>query len=207
MRTSDMSRCFGGARALKVLATVMAGYLLAGCASIPDDGKEAKVMHFDNLRRFSMRYCEVFLIGGDAVTKDLKADFYNTTNLNNAASCSDYCPADLWAKVDPEGPWEEAKYEVLWVFKNGPRHWATDWIELPVGMQRDFGGLEARWMGLGQLPKGVDLHKKGSSAYKPTTVARKSQMGFVKGQPIFMLVDPTGRPGSCRPTRTSWTRT
>ena len=29
-------------------------------------------------------------------------------------------------------------------------------------------------------------------AYKPTTVARKSQMGFRKGQPVFILDDPEG---------------
>jgi len=45
-----------------------------------------------------------------------------------------------------------------------------------------------------QLPKDIDLHKKGSSAYKPTTVARKSKMGFSKGQPIFMLEDADGMP-------------
>jgi hypothetical protein len=44
------------------------------------------------------------------------------------------------------------------------------------------------------LPKDVDLKKKGSSAYKPTTVARKSEMGFTKGQPVFILEDPDGMP-------------
>jgi hypothetical protein len=59
---------------------------------------------------------------------------------------------------------------------------------------RTFEGLQARWMGVVQLPKDVELHKKGSSAYKPTTVARKSQMGFAKGQPVFMLESPDGMP-------------
>lgn len=59
---------------------------------------------------------------------------------------------------------------------------------------RTFEGLQARWMGEVQLPKGVNLHKKGSSAYKPTTVARKSQMGFAKGQPVFILESPDGMP-------------
>jgi hypothetical protein len=45
-------------------------------------------------------------------------------------------------------------------------------------------------MGEVQLPKDIDLHQKGSSAYKTTTVARKSKMGFSKGQPVFMLEDP-----------------
>src|SRR6185295_14754408 len=86
------------------------------------------------------------------------------------------------------------QYDVLGVFKNGPRGWANEWIELPVGAERNFDGLKARWMGEVQLPKDVDLKKKGSSAYKPTTVARKSQMGFVKGQPVFMLVNLDGMP-------------
>ncbi len=69
-----------------------------------------------------------------------------------------------------------------------------DWIELPVGAERNFDGLKARWMGQVKLPKDIDLKKKGSSAYKPTTVARKSQMGFVKGKPVFILDDPEGNP-------------
>ena len=147
-------------------------------------------MRFDGVR--AVRYCEVFLIGGDALTKDLKADFYNTTGRNSAADPRDTCPADLWAKVDPEALKKELK--VLGVFENGPRGWANDWFELPVGTQRDFNGLEARWMGAVQLPKDVDLHKKGSSAYKPATVSRKSEMGYVKGRPVFMLVSPDGMP-------------
>jgi hypothetical protein len=185
-------KCVGKmAQKCAVLATLaVVGSVLAGCATLPDDGKAAKVRRFDNLR--AMRYCEVFLIGGDALTKDLQAVFYNTTDLNNKANSRDTCPAALWAKVDAEALKKE--YAVLGVFKNGPRGWAMDWIELPVGAMRTFDGLEARWMGEVQLPKGVKLHEKGSSAYKPTTVARKSQMGFAKGQPVFMLESPDGMP-------------
>jgi hypothetical protein len=164
--------------------------MLAGCATLPDDGKAAEIRRFDSLR--AMRYCEVFLIGGDALTKDLQAVFYNTTDLNNKANPRDTCPAALWAKVDAEAL--KKQYDVLGVFKNGPRYWAMDWIELPVGSMRTFDGLEARWMGEVQLPKDVKLHEKGSSAYKPTTVARKSQMGFAKGQPVFILESPDGMP-------------
>lgn len=138
-----------------------------------------------------MRYCEVFLIGGNPLTDDLQAAFYNTTDLNNTDP-RDTCPPTLWDKVDAEAL--KKQYSMLGVFKNGPRYWATDWIDLPVGAQRSFDGLEARWMGQVQLPKGVKLGKKGSSAYKPTTVARKSEMGFVKGKPIFILDDPDGTP-------------
>lgn len=169
---------------------VVVGLVLAGCATLPDDGKSSRVMRFDNVR--AVRYCEVFLIGGDAITHDLKAEFYNTTNLNNAQDPRDTCPAAIWAKVDAEALKEH--YKVLGVFKNGPRGWANDWFELPVGTERNFDGLNARWMGQVQLPKNVDLKKKGSSAYHPTTVARKSEMGFAKGKPVFILDDPDGMP-------------
>jgi hypothetical protein len=175
---------------LKWRALAIAGALLAGCATLPDDGRDERVMRFDGLR--AMRYCEVFLIGGDAITRDLDAVFYNTTGLNDKANPRDTCPAAIWDKVDTESLKEQNR--VLGVFKNGPRRWAMDWIELPVGAMRSFDGLEARWMGEVALPKGVDLHAKGSSAYKPTVVARKSKMGFVKGQPVFMLESPDGMP-------------
>lgn len=169
---------------------VIACCLLAGCAkALPKDGTGATVQHFDGLR--AMRYCEVFLIGGDPLSDDLQAAFYNTTDLNNA-NPRDTCPQALWDKVDAQAL--KKQYNMLGVFKNGPRFWATDWIELPVGAMRSFDGLEARWMGHVQLPKGVKLGKKGSSAYKPTTVARKSEMGFVKGKPVFILEDPEGTP-------------
>jgi len=177
--------------AMKLLgSSFIAASLLTSCATLPNDGATANVKHFDDLR--AMRYCEVFLIGGNAVTKDLKAVFYNTTDLNNQANPRDTCPAGIWDKVDAKAL--KKQYDVLGVFKNGPRHWSMDWIELPVGAERNFDGLNARWMGEVQLPKDVDLHKKGSSAYKPTTVARKSKMGFSKGQPVFILEDPDGMP-------------
>jgi hypothetical protein len=172
-----------GVAAVLVLCSV-----LVGCSkSIPNDGAAAVVKHFDNLR--AMRYCEVFLIGGNPILKDLKAAFYNTTNLNDAADPRDTCPATMWSKVDPETL--KKQNDVLGIFKNGPRGWANDWIELPVGEIRTFDGLQARWYGVVQLPKNFG---KGSTAYSPTTVARNSQMGFVKGQPVFMLEDPSGMP-------------
>jgi hypothetical protein len=32
-----------------------------------------------------LRYCELFLIGGDAVTKGLQAEFYNSTDPSGGA--------------------------------------------------------------------------------------------------------------------------
>ena len=172
------------------LLSLALGTLLSGCATVPDDGANAKVMQFDNLR--DMRYAEVFLIGGDAITHNLDAAFYNSTDLNNSADPRNTCPQALWDKVDIEAI--KKQYHVLGVFKNGPRHWTMDWIEIPVGAERDFNGFKGRWFGEVELPKGVDLKKKGSTAFKPTTVARKSKMRFDKGKPVFILEDPQGRP-------------
>ena len=158
--------------------------------AVPQDGADAKMTRFDNLR--DLRYAEVFLIGGNGLTKNLKAAFYNSTDLNNSADPRDTCPQALWDKVDAEA--QKKKYDVLSVFKNGPRHWTMDWIELPVGTERDFDGFKARWFGQVNLPKKMNVHEKGSTAYKPTTVARSSQMGFLKGKPLFILDDPEGNP-------------
>jgi hypothetical protein len=142
---------------------------LVGCATLPDDGKDAKVMRFTNLNDY--RYCELFLIGGDAITKDLKADFYNSTELNGATAINrDSCPQAVWDKVDPEAV--KKQYHVLGVLKNGPRYWLDDWIELPVGTERDFNGYHGRWFGKVDLPK--EFGKKGSTYYKTTTVHRAS---------------------------------
>jgi hypothetical protein len=164
--------------------------LLTGCATLPDDGKDAKMTRFDNLQ--DVRYTEIWLIGGNGITKNLDAVFYNTTGLNKNANPKDSTPMALLDKIEPDRL--KKQYDVLGVFKNGPRSWCYDWIELPVGTERDFNGLKARWFGVVKLPKQAELKKKGSTAYKPTTVQRKSHQGYAKGQTVFILDDPNGTP-------------
>lgn len=171
-----------------LLAPVCA--FIAGCAGVPQDGVDAKMTRFDDLR--NVRYSEVFLIGGNGITKNLRAAFYNTSALNNEKEEMNTCPAELWDKIDVKQLKKE--YKVLAAFKNGPRHWMMDWIEIPVGKELDFNGLKARWFGEVTLPKNANLNEKGSTAYKPTVVARKSQMGFNKGKPVYILEDPEGNP-------------
>jgi len=172
---------------LVVLA--IAGSLLAGCSKpVPDDGKDAQVMRFENL--YNYRYCEVFLIGGTPFPKDLSAAFYNTTDRNGGATTRDSCSDEIWATVDVDAMKEQ--YNVLGVFKNGPRFWLYEWIELPVGAERQFGETHARWMGKVKLPK--DFGKEGSTTYKTNPVTRKSKQGYKKGQMVFILDDPDGTP-------------
>jgi hypothetical protein len=173
------------------LLGLAAGAFLTGCASLPDDGVTAKNRRFDNLR--GMRYAEVFLIGGDALTHNLKANVYNTTDLNNSADPRNTCPQALWDKVDPETL--KKQHHVLGVYKNGPRGWVMDWIELPVSEKIfNFDGLDTHWFMTVSLPKHLDLKKKGGTAYKPTIGHRDSIMTFEKGKPAFILDDAQGRP-------------
>lgn len=175
---------------LKSLGIVfVSASLLASCTKpVPDDGKNAQMMRFDNIDNY--RYCEVFVIGGNPITKDLSAAFYNTTDLNNGAATRDSCSDKLWAGVEKDAVKDE--FDVLAVFKNGPRFWMYDWIELPVGTQHDFNGLQARWFGQVKLPEGFG--KEGATYFKPTTVERKSKQGYKKGQTVFILDDPDGTP-------------
>jgi hypothetical protein len=174
----------------KALGTLLVAVsLLAGCTKpLPDDGANATLKRFDDLR--ADRYTEIGLVGGNPITKDLRANVYNTIGLNDPAGTGDTTPQAMLDKVDLDQL--KKQYDVLGTWKNGPRQWALDWVEVMVGEQREFNGLKARWVGVLNIPKGVDLNKEGATAYKPTTFERKTQFGFNKGKPVFILDDPDG---------------
>lgn len=164
--------------------------MTAGMKPPPDYAATAKMMRFDDLR--DVRYCELNLIYTDLANETLYTEMWNSSGLNNAADPKDTCSDKLWAKVDPDALAKAT--DVLGVWKNGPRGWTMDWIELPVGEVMTFDGWQGRWMARPTLPKGVDPHVKGASAYKPLVVERKSVMSFEKGKPVFILDDPNGTP-------------
>jgi hypothetical protein len=157
------------------------------CDVVMKDGELTEVMRFDNMR--DMRYCEVFLICGD-----VGANVYNTIGLNNEKNPKDTCPDSIMVNFSTGAVMEQ--YDVQGVFLNGPRNFILDSMNIPTGtMVRDFKGLKARWMGNLHLPPGVSLGaKKTETAYIPTTIDRKSEFFFVKGQPVFILDDPEGTP-------------
>jgi len=149
-----------------------------------------KNLKYKDLR--GVQYCEVWLFVPQP-NKMVFVDYYNTSDFNNAANKKDTCPAGMWAKVNPEEL--KAKYQgVATVFKNGPRGWTMDWIDLPVGPVVDFDGLKTRWMGKGELPPEMMDMKPGQMAYKPVQSHRRSTMHFDKGKPVFILDDPSGTP-------------
>jgi hypothetical protein len=188
MNFTQIKTRFTGVAGQTLTAVAIASSLLAGCATAPDDSKVAKMTRFDNMNNY--RFCEIWLIGGDAVTKDLVGDVFNTSYLNNKADPRDSCSDEMWAKVDTEAL--KQQYSVLGVFKNGPRFWMYDWFETPVGPVRELSGLQVRWINSVQLPK--EFGKPGAGFYKDTVVGRKSKQGYAKGQTVFILDDPQGVP-------------
>jgi hypothetical protein len=160
--------------------------VLGGCARPPQDDAGAQLMRFENLR--ANRYAEIFLIGGNAITKNFKAGVYNSVGLNDSAGAGDTAPQALVEAIDTEALKEQ--YGVLGVHKNAPRLWVLDWIEANVGKERDFNGLKARWVMWLDVPG--ELISGESLAYKLLTGKRDTSFGFDKGKPVFILDDPEG---------------
>lgn len=155
-------------------------------AKLPHDDTGATLMRFENVR--GQRYTEIFLIGGHAITLKLVGGVYNTIGRNDAAATGDTCPDGVLEKVDVDAIKEE--YEVISAFKNGPRLWCLDWVEVMIGVERDFNRLKARWVMWLDVPK--EMRKHESVAYKAISGKRNTQLGINKGSPAFILDDPNG---------------
>ena len=105
-------------------------------AKLPHDDEGATLMRFENVR--GQRYTEIFLIGGHAITHHLVGGVYNTIGMNDPAGTGDTCPQDVLDKIAVEDLKE--KYDLLGVFKNGPRLWCLDWVEAMVGGEQASAG-------------------------------------------------------------------
>ncbi|MGA9161702.1 MAG: hypothetical protein WB297_12680 [Actinomycetota bacterium] len=155
-------------------------------AKLPQDDAGATLMRFDGVR--GQRYTEIFLIGGHAIIADINAGVYNTIGLNDPDGTGDTTPQALLDKVDVDALKEE--YDIYGAFKNGPRLWCLDWVEVLVGKERDFNGLKARWVTWLEVPK--EMRKHEEVAYKQIHVERDTQLGINAGSPAFLLDDPDG---------------
>ena len=153
-------------------------------AKLPKDDTDAKLMRFDGVR--GKRYTEIFLIGGNALKP--VGGIYNTIGLNAANGDGDTCPQEILDNVDVDALTEE--YDLMGAFKNGPRLWCVDWVEVMVGAERDFAGLKARWVMWLDVPK--EMRKHESVAYKEINGKRDTQIGIDAGSPVFILDDPDG---------------
>jgi len=155
-------------------------------AKLPHDDVDATLMRFENIR--GRRYTEIILVGGHAITGKLVGGIYNTVGLNDPAGTGDTSPAALVDNVDVDALTKA--YDVISVFKNGPRLWCLDWLEAMVGAERDFAGLKARWVMWLDVPR--EMRKHESVAYKPINGRRDTQFGIDRGSPAFILDDPDG---------------
>lgn len=170
-----------------VVSLSVASLLLVGCANLPNDGTNAKLAHLRNIHE--TRYCEIFVVGGNVLAGDLKANVYNTTGYNNTGNVKDTAPEALLAKLDMNAI--KKQYHALGAALNGPKLWQLDWINVPSGTVRDFNGLKAPWVAELNL-KGVNMKDKSKMSYRPVTIARKSAFGYNKGTRVFLMDDPEG---------------
>ena len=127
-------------------------------AKLPEDDAGAKLMRFEDVR--TQRYTEIFLIGGNVFK--LVGGVYNTIGLNGPNGNGDTCPQEILDGVEVDALTKE--YHTIGAFKNGPRLWCVDWVEVMVGEERDFNGLKARWVMWLDVPK--EMRKHESVAYK-----------------------------------------
>ena len=170
---------------------------------VPDEGAATTVKEFDNVR--GLRFCEIFLIGGNAITKNLKAAVYNTTGLNYRDDPLDSCPQELVDHLDLAA--YKKHYNVLAVYLNKPRFWVYDHLKVPVGPVREFDGLKGYWMGLGLIPKDADVKKPGWLTYRKSPIERKTEITFRQGTPVHILDDPDGKPWVMKAFRDSYDQT
>ena len=172
---------------LPALLALTAGSFLTGCASLPKDNTNVKVMHFRNLH--GTRFGEVFLVGGNGLTGKLDVNVYNTIYLSGYnESNKDSAPEALCEAFNPEQVKKE--YHVLGTKFNGPKCWMLDWIDVPTGVERDFNGLKARWVASGVFTGGKKPLEM--PAYHPNNVARKSKFGYNKGTTVYLIDDANG---------------
>lgn len=158
-----------------------------GIVPLPADDAGAKIMRFDGVN--AQRYTEIFLIGGNLATKELKAGIYNTVGLNDPQGTGDTCPQVILDQVDTKTLAKQNK--LIGTFKNGPRLWTLDWLDVLVGRERNLQGLHTRWVMWLDVPKQLGQNQD-KLAYQKMTGKRDTKMGINKGTRVYLLDDPEG---------------
>jgi hypothetical protein len=127
------------------------------------DGADAKYDRVDNVHQ--VRFIEIFLVGREASTGNTVAAVYNTMYTPQGIPASkDTAPQALLEGLDFDHIQKE--YGVLGASLNGPKLCLPDWVEIDVGVERDFDGLAAVWVA--QLNMGNE-HQRGSEIARPTS--------------------------------------
>lgn len=155
---------------------------------VKDDGDNAVNTRVDNMHQ--TRYIELFLAYEGSKEEGILAECYNTMFTPSGIPANrNTAPQDLVAGLDMKKLAEE--YGVLNVSLNGPKIWTPDWMEAEAGVQRNFEGIEARWLAtlrMGTNTKGVSK----STPYKTAEIERKSSLGWNKGTRVLLIDDAEG---------------
>ena len=152
------------------------------------DGDGAEFRRVDNMHK--TRYIEMFLAYRDAKSGDMLAACYNTMFTPAGIPASrDTAPQQLVAGLDFDKIKQE--YGVLNASLNGPKLWMPDWTEINSGVERNFNGIKAPWVGVLNMKSNTGGVSE-SSPYKPLTIARKSSLGWNKGTTVLILDDAEG---------------
>lgn len=157
--------------------------------ALPEDGAHTVLHRFDNMNR--VRYIEVFVVGGNGVTGNLLANVYNTSLEPGFDSAKEQDSApQAWVETLST---EEIKnrFGVLGASINGPKLWMPDWFDVPLGASEEFNGKKLPWCATLHLTKS-ELKEMGKLSYRPTTVERKSKIGYNKGTQVFLIDDADG---------------
>jgi hypothetical protein len=178
--------------AVSMMVTLLAAELppAFGQDEMPEvfaDGAGAVYERVDNVHK--VRFIEIFLTGREASTGNIVAAVYNTMYTPNGIPASkDTSPQALLEGLDFDHI--KRQYGVLGASLNGPKLCLPDWVEIDVGIQRDFDGLTAAWVA--QLNLGDSATASEKAPYKHTTIARDSGLGWNKGRTVILLDDAEG---------------
>ncbi|HEY0159775.1 MAG TPA: hypothetical protein VGF28_20995 [Thermoanaerobaculia bacterium] len=124
-------------------------------------------------------YCEILFMQGAG--RRATGCVYTTYGLND-------CPAAQWEALDPRQLRRE--YQVDEVIMNGPRVWVMDSFTIDTqGSPTSIDGLEMKPAAPIDLPPGALLASRAQRPYRETSVVRNTTFTYLKGQPVYKLVD------------------
>jgi hypothetical protein len=156
--------------------------------AVLSDGANAEQKRVNNMHQ--TRFIEIFLATKDAESGQFVAPCYNTMFMPDGIPASkDTAPQAEVAAMNFKQIAKE--YNVLGASLNGPKLWLPDWSEVEVGKIRQFGAIRAPWvaeLNMGDKLEGVS----DSTPYKPTSIARKSRLGWNKGTTVVLLDSTDG---------------
>ncbi len=157
--------------------------------TLPADGANAKESHYENLNR--LRYVELFAVGGNAITGKMLINVYNTIGTPgfDPKTSRDAAPQAWVEGITPDGI--KKQFDAFAGAVNGPKLLMLDWMDLPLGVDRDFNGRKVPWVAMLHLTKD-EVKELGTFSYKPVQVERRSKFGINKGTLAFLIDDADG---------------